>query len=690
MKISLLILPLIALSLTGCDPVPSDTSMDYGDLLSIEVADGLEDEYVIYTIVDLDEVLVTANYANGSTTIEGSELTFEPEELDTSEIGDYEITISYETKSVVWTYSVVEYDVIDSVSAPQFVVDYQANIATKTSKENEFMDREQGFVVGDDNIFKFFPRISAYDSDGVFMNVTAYHSVSIIKEKRGAEWVTLSGTELEAIVAIDDFASTYDFTEQAIGKEFQLTVRPYGEKYATAAKYSTSFQFRVEDGYNVYTQDDLVHFNNIADPTESERSWELNRWDAYRIANDITPLDVNGFFFQNDIDIEREKLPDGFFYMEGDSDIDLTNDADRDFIIGSLRDNVDIYHRDIASDEDFVFNGNYFNLDYSSLPYVVRVGDPQSELGNIISHATFIKAGVSEVRTEVGNFSMKNLSVVGNANRSEEDAKTGGTIFLKVLSAEGHIYNTIMTQCYTTILSEYYSPKIVIEKVRGYDSFSSLLYNWGTDDFLIKDSEFKGAGGPVIITDHVYGTDGVGGYQPHTRVENSVLEAYVTGFESWFSLVGANAEAVPGIIDLGQMLSLYGTNSITIPSYLGVNQFHFNLVAIVKEGSVKSISTEKINGTFLIDDGVALDFAGPFMSAVSSLNPAMPRFQSTDGQVALYTGSALLDNQFQPIDYYANTNENYFTGDYMNLYYNSGYGDGHMGIVFGLLDQSTT
>jgi len=678
MKKSLLILPLIVVSLTGCNPVASDTSMDYGNLLSIEVSDGLEDEYVRYTIVDLGEVSVTANYVNGSTTIEGSELTFEPEALDTSELGDYEITISYETESVVWTYSVVEYDVIDNITAPQFVVDYQANIAVKTNKQNEFMDRGQGFVVGDDNIFKFFPRIAAYDSDGVFMNVTAYHSVSIIKEKRGAEWVTLSGTELEAIVAIDDFASTYDFTEQAIGKEYQLTVRPYGDEYATKTKYSTSFQFRVEDGYNVYTQDDLVHFNNCN-----------ALWDAYRTENDITNVDINGFFFQNDIAIERNKLPDGFFYMEGDSDIN-SDDADYEFIIGSLRDSVDIYQRDIASNEDFVFNGNYFNLDYSSLPYVVRVGDPQSELGNIISHATFIKAGVSEVRTEVGNFSMINLSVVGNANRSEDDEKTGGSIFLKVLTAEAHIYNTIMTQCYTTILSEYWSPRIVIEKVRGYDSFSSLLYNWGTDDFLIKDSEFKGAGGPVIITDHVYGTDGVGGYQPHTRVENSVLEAYVTGNESWFALVGAKAEAVPGIIDLGQMLSLYGTNSITIPSYLGVNQFHFNLVAIVKEGSVESISTEKINGTFLIDDGVALDFAGPFMSAVSGLDPAMPRFQSTDGQVALFNGSALLDNQFQPIDYYANTNENYFTGDYMNLYYNSGYGDGHMGIVFGLLDQSTT
>ena len=76
-------MPHLVVSLAGCDLVPSDTSTDYGELLSLEVTSGLESEYVRYTIVDLDEISITATFANGALTVEGSDLTFSPENLDT-------------------------------------------------------------------------------------------------------------------------------------------------------------------------------------------------------------------------------------------------------------------------------------------------------------------------------------------------------------------------------------------------------------------------------------------------------------------------------------------------------------------------------------------------------------------------------------------------------------------------------
>lgn len=674
MKKSLLILPLLATSLVGCDLVPSDTSTDYGELLSLEVASGLESEYVRYTIVDLDEISITATFTNGTLTVEGSDLTFSPENLDTTEIGEFEITISYLTESVVWTYSVVDYEEIDNIGAPQFVVDYLANKAEKANKQTEFMDREQDFVVGDDNPFIFFPTIYAFTND-VPVNVTAYHSVSAVKEKRSGEWVLLSGSELESVVEIDDFASTYDFTEAAIGKEYQLTVRPYGEKYATSPDYSTSFEFRVEDGYNVYEQDDLVHFNN-----------HNSLWDSYRTDNEITPVSINGIFFQNDIVIERDRLPDGFFYQEGDVS---SNDADYEWIVGSLRDGVDIYQRDIASGEEFLYSGNYFNLDYSSLPYVVRVGKPKGELGSIISHSSLMRAGILEDRASVGKFTLKNLSVIGNANRSEDAAKAGGGMFLKTSSVEVNVYNAIITSCYTTIISEYCGKKVLIEKTRGYDSFSSLLYNWGVNDYKVKDSEFIGAGGPVIITDYVDQDKDGEGYEPHTVIEDSVLRAFATGNERWFQLVGAKAQAVPYIHQLGStMFPAYGRTSITIPSYKDVEQPHFSIVGIIKDGSVETLSTDPVKGVFQIDDKVGLDFEGDFMNTVENVLPGMPRFQSSDGQSAIFNQNYgyLVDENEAQISPYVSTNESYFTGEYMNLYYNSGGGTGYMGIMFELLN----
>lgn len=681
MKKSLLLLPLVAMSLAGCEP-PIE---ELGDLLDIEVASGLKQEYVQYTIVELDEISVTATFEKKTVTIEGSDLSFDPETLDTSTLGESEITITYLTESVVWTYTVVEYDEIDNISAPDFVTTYLANIEAKdvANKRNEFMDREQGYFVGDDNPFKFFPNIYAYDGDGIEMEVTAYHSVSVVEEKRGTEWVILTGAELDGVVTIDDFASTYDFSEEAIGNTYRLTVRPFGDEYAVNTKFSTSFEFNVADGYNVYKQDDLSHFNNVG-----------THWDAYRTSKGITPVAINGLFLHGDIEIERSKLPDSFFYMEGDSDIN-SGDGDYERALGSLRDNVDIYHHDVAPGETFVFNGNYFSIDYSTLPVVAREsGRIDADVGLVISHATLIKAGYAQTGEDLGDYTMRNLRVIGNANRTEAGAKSGGAIFTKLLSVDSHIYNLIGTQCFTFILTELSGPNAIIEKTRGYDSFSSMLYNWGTDNLQIIDSEFIGAGGPIIIADHVGPEeDGTGGNPSHTTFTNTVAESIVTGNENWFRLVHADA-ALPSIRGFGeQVLPNYGTNSITkLININGTDIPHFNMIGVVKDGGASKPSSTKISGSMTIDDGAALDFNGTFMTNSAPYPPAMPRFESSDGQQALFDGEKLVGLDNNPITPYVYSQTNYFTGPYLNMYVSIGasltdYTAGYMGLVFGLQER---
>ncbi|MFA5235416.1 MAG: hypothetical protein WC399_00980 [Bacilli bacterium] len=683
MKKYLAIIPLLALALVGCNSSSEGSSFDPGDLLSIEVVSGLEEEYEQNAVVDLDEITVTATFENDEETIEGSELTFAPETLDTSTVGEFELTITYLTESVVWTYTVVEYFEIDNISAPDFVTTYFENITEKSegNKRSEFMDREQGYAVGDDNAFKFFPNIYAYNSDDEEIEVTSYHSVSTVQMENETEWVTLTGSALDEMVAIDEFASTYDFTEAAVGHTFRLSVRPYGDQYAVEAKFMTSFEFNVVDGHNVYEQDDLAIFNNVG-----------THWDAYRTEKGLTTSNINGLVFQNDIEIVRENLPDSFFYMAGDADV-LPTDSDVDRVYGSLRDNVDLYHRDILPEEEFTINGNYFSLDYSTLPVVVREsGRVDAEPGLVISHSTLIKAGAVQTGEDLGDYTLKNLLIVGNANRTEDPEKSGGAIFMKMVSVDAWVYNAIATQCFTIYLSEISAPTVILEKCRGYDSFSSMLYNWGSPDFLIKDSEFIGAGGPIIISDHVNpGPDGTEGNIPHTRVENSVLESLVHGGENWFRLVSATA-AIGPIKDLGDDLRLFGTNSITKTYDIGGEPVtQFNMVGLIKDGAASAPSSTKINGTFQIDDGVALDFSGQFMTAVASFDKAAPRLQDTNGVMGIYTGYSGMEviNPLTqlPAPYYATSNANYFTGDYLNLYYNMG-GDGYMGLVFGMLDSA--
>ena len=95
-----------------------------------------------------------------------------------------------------------------------------------------------------------------------------------------------------------------------------------------------------------------------------------------------------------------------------------------------------------------------------------------------------------------------------------------------------------------------------------------------------------------------------------------------------------------------------------------------------------------------IDDGAALDFNGEFMSAVSSyMPPAMPRFESSDGQRALFDGEKLVDVFNQPILPLSVSGSNYFAGPYLNVYVSMGTTDptnfdaGFMGLLFGLLER---
>ena len=687
MKKSYLFLPLIVVSLAGCQPTTTDTTSGLGALLSIELASGLKESYVQYEIVEQNMVTILAEYENGNETITGEQLAFEPAILDTSVIGNFDVTISYETASFQWDYEVFENTGIEGIETPDSIKDYNNNIKeqNESNKRKEFMDREQGYLVGDDNPFIFIPTIYTYiDDEELYVN--GYHSKSIVEEKRGSEWVRLSSEgELTEIVAIDEYASSYDFTEAAIGKSYRLTVRPAATQYALGEQFVVSFEFTICDGFNVYNQDDLSHFDNVN-----------SLWNSYRAEKGIIAQNIDGIILHNDIKIKASNIPQGFFYSEGDSEIS-TGDGDYSRVIGSLRDNVDLYHRDIAVDENFVFNGNYFTLNYSSLPYVVRdSGRIDAEPGLVISHTTLIKAGYNQTGDDLGDYTMKNLRVIGNANRTEAGEKSGGAIFTKLLSVDSTIYNLIGTQCFTFILTELSGPHAIIEKTRGYDSFSSMLYNWGTSDLQIKDSEFIGAGGPIIIADHVGAnkTDGSGGNPSGTTFTNTIMESIVTGGENWFRLVKADA-AIPTITSLGEnVFTKYGNNSITkLIKIDDTYVSHFNLIGVIKDGLASEPSASKIRGRMQIDDGVALDFNGDFMSTADLYQypPAMPRFESSNGDRALYNGTFMVNLMNQPLD--ENPQENYFNGPYLNMYVSIGttsptdYSKGFMGLIFGLQDR---
>lgn len=575
------------------------------------------------------------------------------------------------------------------IDAPAFVDSYRANIGEKSNKRNEFMDRGQGYFVGTDNEFRFFPEVLATDDEDQIVEITNYPMNTKVELKVLGEFVEQKGSNLEELVTIDKENNTYKFSEEAVGESIRLTVWPEGSIYENKERFQTSFAFEVAKGFNVYTQEDLHHYDNLNE-----------EWVAYRSEKGLTQIDINGVILHNDIKIKAEHLPKGFFYQETDSDV-KQDDGDIDRVVGSLRDFKYLYHRGFEGEEEFVFNGNYFNFDFSAIPLIVREnGRIDASAGKVVSHSAVLGAGKEAFLpegVEPTKFTLKNMSIIGNANRTEAVEKSGGVIFNKMWSVDAEVYNTIITQAFTFYFPHFHTPKMLINKSRGYDSFSSMFYNWGGSNLIIRDSEFIGAGGPVIISDHVdHDNDGEGGYISGTVVENSVLESFVSGTENWFTLVGAAAAATQ-LTGVGMFLSQYGTNGILRTVEIeGKPVAQFSLIGVIKSSKMQGVAFDKIQGTFKVDENTPLDFRSPLMNATAGQDVRAPRIQSGDGRFVIMGQQG--DQQFlidplteQMVPTYAVSNTNVFGGDVLNIYFNIQTGEvpdaGFMGLIFQLVDQ---
>ncbi|MGI5842548.1 MAG: hypothetical protein ACOX6H_04605, partial [Christensenellales bacterium] len=133
---------------------------------------------------------------------------------------------------------------------------------------------------------------------------------------------------------------------------------------------------------------------------------------------------------------------------------------------------------------------------------------------------------------------------------------------------------------------------------KGYESFSSLFYFWGAKNVLIKDSEFIGAGGPVIIADHYKPLDADGGKPTYVNIVNSKMQSVVSGLEPWF----ANYGATQIVQDLASAdTALFGTTNKTIVADSKLISGdkptpYMNIVIAMKSSSAQGLTSERIKG----------------------------------------------------------------------------------------------
>ena len=424
-------------------------------------------------------------------------------------------------------------------------------------------------------------------------------------------------------------------------------------------EYRVSFEVEVVDGYNVYNALDLSYMEDRRTNNEEQAAWEAFK-DEKGLDKNLHP---NAIILQSNIDIKVEDVPSFFFYSESELS---KSDSDYARTLGSLKDLYEIYLRNMADGEEFNFYGNYFSLSASKLPVVTRENGKITPEGEVISHATLIRFN-SQTNCEV-NFS--DTSFIGNAPRVEDTIKAGGIILFKARGVNITSYNNLASGWFIVYMPERSDTHFTIDKCKGYDSFNSFLYNWGSH-MNVSNSEFIGAGGPIVIQDHVDSTSATGGDKPDTKFTNCVLESYVVGSEGWFTVVKASA-LVPTIKALDAFFNPFGRSFLKTNADASLT--YMNLICVNKSGSAQSITAEKIGGNFTVNDAV-FDYgasANPYLAGLldQTFSLGAPAFQSSDAAlndgIAYGTNTGLFDvSNTQIID---PTNKIY-SGDYLAMYY---------------------
>ena len=558
---------------------------------------------------------------------------------------------------------------IASVSTKDSFRTFAENKVEKTNKQTEFSDLTRQYVVGDDNRINVKPKVIFKDSSGIpTTQVDNWKYIIDVQILNDDQFVSLGEEDLQTYLELVDKTNCdLDFKETAIGHTFKVVVTPDGltpKQKENITRYQTEITFDVIDGYNVYNAKELSYMNRYIDSFKGDRE----AWAEFKTSNGLdAELQTNALIIHDDINVTKSDVPSKFFYNEEDSDR----------AIGSLRDNVDIYTRYFGKDNQFTIYGNYFTLSFASFPYVTREGGKPTPEGKVISHANLFRADAeneAESHDATCKFVMRDLNLIGNAPKQENTILGGGLIMNKSHNVDALMENNLSRTWFITYFSERDYCNYTINKCKAYDNFNSFIYNWGAT-LIANDSEFVGAGGPVIIQDHVDNdsTTGEGGSVGKATFTGCKLESRVAGTEGWFDLVGASG-VVPQIKTLNAAFTNFNANFTFKQNDVEM----LNLISVNKSGSAQGLTTgQKIKGSVKIDDNPAFDFGetnpylAGFIDQVTSQSQVAPIFQSTGAAnaFAYFNGTCLVDAQLNELNTVEAATNPIFQGDYLAIYY---------------------
>ena len=492
-------------------------------------------------------------------------------------------------------------DVLSALNQPLFYESYKRNTQSLDDVEDingsqellatKYFKNAQGtkdaYRVGVDNAFKLNITGKITDDQGGDSTISDPHVlVSIAKyNKTEKKYVDLTGQDLAAVASIATDNKSIDFTNDAVGEQFKITVAADKSYYASLGDGYSPVVLEVEvvKGVNVYDVNDLAVFDN-----------DQPDWNTAKQAAGLDNIVTEGIVLQSDITVTNDDVPQSLKYSEAEVNQYISNFS-TDFnswclkkevnategkalLVGSVKDNVDIFRRNtMENQEDFTLEGNYFKINCSDIKQVYAFNS-SIENGNVASQYSpaepdkgcdgshsqlfgFNDRGV-EQETFVfgGEVAFKNVTVIGNGDLSDDDKYMGGLITFKFNSIDFIASNVLTSKSFTTFMPQIYThdwesaatTSMLIDRSKCYDSYNSMLYIWGTEENIVTNSIMKRAGGAIALLDEVNASDRTARLHGDPKVDcyNVDLDNPVTGLEPWFQAHKATM--------LVQMMEIFG------------------------------------------------------------------------------------------------------------------------------------
>lgn len=492
---------------------------------------------------------------------------------------------------------------ITAFSMPNFYVNYLTASADrpegKAETRGDFRITGETYEVGNVNKFIFRPTAVALDENDNAVNIANAKTTAKVYEKAtfDGEYVLLPDTDLEGIVTIEN--NTYKFSKESAGKYYKVEVTLDGEEYNLSGmnEDDCTVEFEcvvVDGGYNVYDQ---MGFSVMSDLNSSRWAevWKCEidadfnltaTADSVKLEADDKPLceyvgNVDWVILHTSFEIDADLLPSYYFWTEETEGYQTAYSALQGYpelqkqLVGTLRDGLGNgqWFRVMNMKGDTAQTGiNGVNMqkalystlrasvsgNYNSITAPITASEGGRNLYSVLDHssdgnranptphwAVFQMHQSQNDDAPTTKFTFKNIATTGNCGQQDTtEFVPAGLLMYNYFGSQMDYKNVVGNSYYTNVTCDAYgdNQKVLnVDSVKLYNAYSNMFYSWRAA-INITNSELIGSGGPLFIlcdgsTSTIRTDDSVG---PNLTVDSkSVLQAYATGEESWYSLYNA-------------------------------------------------------------------------------------------------------------------------------------------------------